>query len=71
LTNGARAGGNLLALALMPRAPMATVGEMSATRWKRCGRHRAEIKAITGVYKAEAGAMSEAIVAGASHGRSL
>src|SRR2546427_5048410 len=39
----------------------ATVGEISLALERVFGRHRAEIKAITGVYKREVGAMSEAV----------
>jgi methylmalonyl-CoA mutase len=39
----------------------ATVGEISSALEKVWGRHRAEIKAISGVYKREAGPMSETI----------
>ena len=39
----------------------ATVGEISSALEKVWGRHRAEIKAISGVYKREVGAMSDAI----------
>ena len=51
--------GNLLALAIDAARAKATVGEISAALEKVFGRHRAEIKAITGVYKREVGAMSE------------
>jgi methylmalonyl-CoA mutase len=55
LTEGAKAGGNLLALAVDAARAKATVGEISAALEKVYGRHRAEIKAITGVYKREVG----------------
>ncbi|MEQ8658944.1 MAG: methylmalonyl-CoA mutase [Hyphomicrobiales bacterium] len=61
LTNGAAADGNLLALCVDAARAGATVGEMSDAMEKVFGRHRAEIKAISGVYKREAGEMSEAI----------
>ncbi|MEM1284770.1 MAG: methylmalonyl-CoA mutase [Pseudomonadota bacterium] len=62
LTNGAEADGNLLALCVDAARAGATVGEMSDAMEKVFDRHRAEIKAISGVYKREAGAMSDAIV---------
>jgi methylmalonyl-CoA mutase len=59
LTNGAAADGNLLALCVDAARAGATVGEMSDAMEKVFGRHRAEIKAISGVYKREVGTMSE------------
>jgi len=53
--------GNLLALAVDAARAKATVGEMSLALEKAFGRHRAEIRAITGVYKREVGAMSAAV----------
>jgi methylmalonyl-CoA mutase len=50
--------GNLLALAIDAARAKATVGEISSALEKVFGRHRAEIKAISGVYKREAGTMS-------------
>lgn len=61
LTNGARAGGNLLALAVDAARAKATVGEISGALETVFGRHRAEIKAISGVYKQEVGAMTDAV----------
>jgi methylmalonyl-CoA mutase len=61
LRDGARAGGNLLALAVDAARAMATVGEISQAVEDVFGRHRAESKAVTGVYRAEAGAMSEGL----------
>ncbi len=58
--NAAGGNGNLLALAVDAARAKATVGEISAALEQVFGRHRAEIKAITGVYKREAG-MSEAV----------
>jgi methylmalonyl-CoA mutase len=56
LTSAAdRGNGNLLALAVDAARAKATVGEISAALEKVYGRHRAEIKAITGVYKREVG----------------
>jgi methylmalonyl-CoA mutase len=50
-----RGNGNLLALAVDAARAKATVGEISAALEKVYGRHRAEIRAITGVYKREVG----------------
>ncbi|HME28588.1 MAG TPA: methylmalonyl-CoA mutase [Pseudolabrys sp.] len=56
LTRAADSGnGNLLALAIDAARAKATVGEISAALEKVFGRHRAEIKAITGIYKREVG----------------
>jgi methylmalonyl-CoA mutase len=52
---------NLLALAIDAARAKATVGEISQALEKVFGRHRAEIKAIAGVYKQEGRAMSDAI----------
>jgi methylmalonyl-CoA mutase len=59
--NAAGGNGNLLALAIDAARAKATVGEISSALEQVFGRHRAEIKAITGVYKREVGAMSEAL----------
>ncbi len=61
LTNGASQGGNLLALAVDAARAKATVGEISSALEKVFGRHRAEIKSISGVYKREVGTMSDAV----------
>ena len=50
-----RGNGNLLALAVDAARAKATVGEISSALEKIFDRHRAEIKAITGVYKREVG----------------
>jgi methylmalonyl-CoA mutase len=50
-----RGNGNLLELAVDAARAKATVGEISAALEKVYGRHRAEIRAITGVYKREVG----------------
>ena len=50
-----RGNGNLLALAIDAARAKATVGEISSALEKVFGRHRAEIRAITGVYKREVG----------------
>jgi methylmalonyl-CoA mutase len=57
LTDGARGEGNLLALAVDAARNMATVGEISDAMEEVFGRHRAEIRAISGVYKHEGKAM--------------
>ncbi len=56
-----RVGANLLALAVDAARAKATVGEISLALEKVYGRHRAEIKAISGVYRQEVGAMSAAV----------
>ena len=62
LTRTAAGGnGNLLALAIDAARAKATVGEISSALEQVFGRHRAQIKALTGVYKREVGAMSEAV----------
>ena len=55
------ASGNLLALAVDAARAKATVGEISDALEQAFGRHRAEIKAISGVYKREVGAMSDVV----------
>ena len=61
LTNGAAGGGNLLELAINAARVKATVGEISDALEKVFGRHRAEIRAISGVYKREASAMNDKV----------
>jgi len=62
LTRSAKDGnGNLLALAIDAARAKATVGEISDAMEKVFGRHRAEIKSITGVYKREAATMSDKV----------
>ncbi len=62
LTRSAETGkGNLLALAVDAARAKATVGEISMALEKVWGRHRAETRAISGVYRREAGAMSDAV----------
>ncbi|MGY6570594.1 MAG: methylmalonyl-CoA mutase [Salinarimonas sp.] len=53
--------GNLLALAVEAGRAKATVGEISSALERVWGRHQAEIRSISGVYKREVGAMSPAI----------
>ncbi len=56
LTRAAAGGnGNLLALAVDAARAKATVGEISLALEKVFGRHRAEIKTISGVYQREVG----------------
>ena len=53
LSKSAETGtGNLLALAVDAARAKATVGEISGALEKVCGRHRAETRAISGVYQA-------------------
>ncbi|MET0528660.1 MAG: methylmalonyl-CoA mutase family protein, partial [Microvirga sp.] len=62
LSQGAASGeGNLLDLAVKAARVKATVGEISDALEKVWGRHRAEIKAISGVYKREVGMSSPAV----------
>src|ERR1700720_796856 len=62
LTRNASGGnGNLLALAIDAARAKATVGEISLALEQVFGRHRAEIKAISGVYKREVGQMADAV----------
>ena len=62
LTEAARAGtGNLLDLSIKAARAKATVGEISLALEVVFGRHKAEIKTISGVYKREVGAMSDAV----------
>ncbi len=58
LTQGARGNGNLLDLAVKAARAKASVGEISDAMEVVFGRHRAEIRAISGVYRAEAGGMN-------------
>jgi methylmalonyl-CoA mutase len=58
--NAAGGNANLLALAIDAARAKATVGEISSALEKVFGRHSAEIKAISGVYKRETG-MSQAV----------
>jgi len=62
LTNAAEKGtGNLLELAIDAARQHATVGEISEALEKVYGRHRSQIRIISGVYKNEAGENSEVI----------
>jgi methylmalonyl-CoA mutase len=59
LTEGAKSGGNLLALSVDAARAMATVGEISDALEEVFGRHQAETRAVSGVYRAEGKAMRE------------
>jgi methylmalonyl-CoA mutase len=61
LTRAAGGDGNLLACAIDAARAKATVGEISLALEKVFGRHRAETRAISGVYKQEVGAMSDTV----------
>jgi methylmalonyl-CoA mutase len=61
LTEGARAGANLLALSIEAARAKASVGEMSLAMEMAFGRHVAEIRSMAGVYRREAGLGVEAI----------
>jgi methylmalonyl-CoA mutase len=61
LAEGARGGANLLALSIAAARAKASVGEMSLAMEKAFGRHVAEIRSTTGVYRREAGPGVEAI----------
>jgi methylmalonyl-CoA mutase len=58
LTEGARGNGNLLELSLKAARAKASVGEISDAMEKVFGRHRADSRAVSGVYRSEVGAMS-------------
>jgi methylmalonyl-CoA mutase len=55
LTNGARGGGNLLALSVDAARAKATVGEISDALERVFGRHQAEVRLLQDVYAREAG----------------
>ena len=61
LTNAAEGGGNLLEMSVAAARKMATVGEISDAMEKVFGRHKAEIKVISGVYKSEMNAMGDTV----------
>jgi len=61
LTEGARGNGNLLDLSVKAARAMATVGEISDAMEEVFDRHRAEIRSVSGVYRAEAGSMNSEI----------
>ncbi|MFI9007416.1 methylmalonyl-CoA mutase [Actinosynnema sp. NPDC053489] len=58
LTNAAGSDGNLLELAIDAARAKATVGEISEALGRVWGRHSAQIRTITGVYREEAGSVS-------------
>jgi methylmalonyl-CoA mutase len=60
LTRGAAGGGNLLALTVDAARAKATVGEISSALEQVFGRHSADIKSISGVYRREVG-MTDAV----------
>jgi len=59
LTEGARGNANLLDLAVKAARVKATVGEISDALEAVFGRHRAEIRSVSGVYRSEAAAMNK------------
>ena len=61
LARGARGDANLLELAVEAARAKATVGEISMALETVFGRHRGEIRAISGVYRREAGVGNEAV----------
>jgi methylmalonyl-CoA mutase len=62
LTKSAETGqGNLLALAVDAARAKCTVGEISSALEKVWGRHKAEIRAISGVYRGEVGEKTDMV----------
>ena len=61
LTEGAKGNANLLDLCVKAARAKATVGEMSEAMERVFTRHRAEVRAISGVYRSEAGAMNDEV----------
>ncbi|SFL30856.1 methylmalonyl-CoA mutase [Methylorubrum salsuginis] len=61
LTKAVDTSDNLLELAVNAARAKATVGEISEALEKAWGRHRAEIRSISGVYKREVGGMSPVV----------
>jgi methylmalonyl-CoA mutase len=59
LTEGAKGNANLLDLCVKAARAKASVGEMSEAMEEVFTRHRAEVRAISGVYRSEAGAMND------------
>ncbi len=57
----ASGGGNLLALSVEAARAKATVGEISLAMEKVYGRHRAETRTISGVYRQEIGQMNDQV----------
>jgi methylmalonyl-CoA mutase len=63
LSETARTGqGNLLERAVVAARAKATVGEITDALESVWGRHRADVSAISGVYREEIGAMDEAVI---------
>ncbi len=63
LTACAKTGdGNLLDIAVKAARAKATVGEISDAMETVFGRHRADVRAVSGVYRAEIGSMNEDVV---------
>jgi len=58
LTEGARGNGNLLELSIAAARAKATVGEISDAMEKVFGRHQETIRAVSGIYRAEASSMN-------------
>ena len=62
LTEAAGSGqGNLLDLSVKAARAMATVGEISEAMEKVFGRHRVELRAVSGIYRQEVGPMDEKV----------
>ncbi|KAA9377657.1 methylmalonyl-CoA mutase [Microbispora cellulosiformans] len=61
LTKGAASGENLLELAVNAARAKATVGEISDALEKVFGRHAAQIRTISGVYRAEVGGAADRV----------
>ncbi|WP_182880629.1 methylmalonyl-CoA mutase [Microbispora sp. H10949] len=61
LTKGAASGENLLELAVNAARAKATVGEISDALEKVFGRHAAQIRTISGVYRAEVGGAADQV----------
>jgi methylmalonyl-CoA mutase len=59
LSAAASGSGNLLDAAVNAARAKATVGEISDALERVYGRHRAEIRAVSGVYRSEAGSMTK------------
>jgi methylmalonyl-CoA mutase len=62
LTGAAESDANLLALAVDAARAKATVGEISGALEKAWGRHQAQIRTISGVFRDEAGTAGDALV---------
>nr|WP_306265666.1 methylmalonyl-CoA mutase [Pararhizobium sp. IMCC3301] len=61
LAAAAAGSGNLLAACIAAARARATVGEISDAMEQTFGRHHAEVKTISGVYRQEVGAMNEQV----------